>query len=135
MNELVKITLLTALPEKTAYPVGKIWRSIVSLHQPFEPPIHQGELLPCLASLESKGWVTRAGKYWSRPPAGTVELEDMILSMQEPWTPHKLFLLMAVGFFRVAGTLTLSPPATQFILEKMVLANNLKPKVDLFGEG
>jgi len=44
-----------------------------------------------------------------------------------------MFLLMAVGFFRLAGSLTLSEEATQFILEKMALANSLKPNRDLFG--
>ena len=133
MNELIKITLLAALPESSSYPLGVLWRRIMKLHEPFDPPIRQGEILPHLLALEQRGFVTRSGKNWSRPFAGTEELEESILAMKEPWTPHKVFLLLAVGLFQMLGNITLSQEASDFIQEKMVLASNVKLKKDLWG--
>lgn len=118
-----KITILACTPEKPAR-IHKIWERVVRLHHPFSPGMAQGELLNKVLALRSQGFLTKTGDLWHLPYAGKVELQDCIRQITDPWTPHKMFLVMAVGFFHLGGQIQLDSDTVAYIRDKMVMVND-----------
>lgn len=129
-KQLIKtITILSCLSEKKAIPlISGLWKQIEALYFPFPPPLHKGEILAEVRGLSDRGWVTVVDGSWlvSLSYAGRVELQELILKMEEPWSVEKAFLILQVGFFYLAGRVHLDPNVAEFIRDRMDRAIDYK---------